>query len=209
MRALLHPVGPEPSRTYWLRRAISIVAIVVVVVLIGWAIGLNQTPAPAVVDTSASSSAPSEPATGISVSVPTAMPSGTALSLPTTCVPAELVLGFEAPDSLTNAQEAPFVVSLASPGGNCVLDLSAQTLEVRVFSGTDRIWSTADCSDYGLTGMREVGVQPVQFSLTWPARRSSPNCGLSNVQLRPGTYVATAELTGVPPVQQIMTIRQG
>ena len=52
MRGVLHPVGPETARTYWLRRALlsaALVVVIVVVALIARFAGSNDSSTPVVI----------------------------------------------------------------------------------------------------------------------------------------------------------------
>lgn len=203
MSAVLHPVGPESPRTYWFRRGVALVAVLAVALLSYFAFRPNENPPPP-----PPSTPPQTTASGATVAGPPAVSPGTQLTLPSTCDPNRLTLGLQGPETIAATTPVDFTVTIAqSVGTSCVLDLDAHTFELRVFSGSDRIWSTADCSTLGLTGMREVGAEPVEFAFTWPVRRSGVDCQLSEVLLRPGTYVATAELKGAAPVQRVMVLR--
>ena len=204
MNAVLHPVGPESPRTYWVRRGIALAALIAVILLAYFAFRPDRdtpvAPPPASPETTTTTPGPS-------VSGPPAVSPGTQMTLPSTCDPKALTLALAGPDSISATAPVDFTLTIAqSVGTSCVLDLDAHKFELRVFSGSDRIWSTADCSTLALTGMREIGTEPATFAFTWPVRRSSPDCQLSDVLLRPGTYVATAELTGAAPVQKVMVL---
>ena len=47
----------------------------------------------------------------------------------------------------------------------------------------------------------------MEWKLTWNGRRSRAGCKSRPEIPRPGTYYATAELTGAEPVQLLMMLR--
>lgn len=75
----------------------------------------------------------------------------------------------------------------------CRADVGPDTLELRITSGNDRIWSSADCGDAFRAEAVELrrGV-PHDVDLTWDRTRSWPDCRDDVVHARPGTYVAKA-----------------
>jgi hypothetical protein len=68
-------------------------------------------------------------------------------------------------------------------------------MEIRITSGADRIWSTADCVSGEGSEVKELqrGV-PYVRSLEWDRRRSSPDCRSTPPAALPGTYVAVARM---------------
>lgn len=94
----------------------------------------------------------------------------------------------------------------------CTVDLTTSTFEVKIYSGTDRIWSTDDCAKW-LAAKPKRRLAPEDaygWSVAWPGQRSTSGCQLAG-GLRAGTYVATAQLgvgsAGSKPVQVVMRLR--
>ncbi len=71
----------------------------------------------------------------------------------------------------------------------CMLDLGAAGVELVVFSGADRIWSSEDCASGGAakpTTLAPGGTASTR--LTWAGRRSLPGCEGPKAQAEAGTY---------------------
>ena len=203
MSTLFNPVGPESSGTYWRRRLIALGAVLVAfgVLFFGilgtWRDKSVVGPDPTLTSVNAGSTVSGpDPSTGQSAD----------LSLPRTCTPAGLSLSLTGPTAISATEPTNFVVTVSVAGDDCVLDLGTQSFVLRVSSGSDPIWSTMHCPVDGLSGMRELVSGANEFQLVWPTRRSAEGCVLSENLLRPGTYVATAELNGVSPDQQVMVL---
>ena len=197
MSSLLNPIGSESPRTYWIRRGIALGAIVVVLVALIFVVFRPWQEEPPTPGSSSSTM-------GLSTDLPT---NGTGdITLPRTCAPSSTKLTLSGPSSISATEPVDFTVTVSVSGEACVLDFNAQPFELRVFSGSDRIWSTKDCVDEGLTGMKELAAGETEFKIVRPVRRSSEGCVLSETLLRPGTYVATAEINGISPDQQVMVL---
>lgn len=74
----------------------------------------------------------------------------------------------------------------------CVVDIGDAAMELRVTSGDDRIWSTADCVGDRASKKEWLhrGV-PHITEAAWDRERSWPDCRDQVVNARPGTYVVT------------------
>jgi hypothetical protein len=84
--------------------------------------------------------------------------------------------------TITNAGTAP-----------CVVGLGQGSLEFRVASGNDRIWSSDDCSPGGPAGPAVLAPgEKRAAALSWSLTRSAPGCAGGRVVLKPGTYVLAA-----------------
>jgi hypothetical protein len=90
------------------------------------------------------------------------------------------------------------VSSVSTPA--CSWTLSPQSLAMRITSGSDLIWTTAQCSR-SITSQDLVVRQgePTRVKLTWDARRSEPGCPVQTPWALPGTYhLEVAALGGQP-----------
>lgn len=103
--------------------------------------------------------------------------------------------------SVINGQSSP-----------CLLDVNPDTFVVKIYSGSDRIWTTGNCDRWlgkAITGQELKPEASVGWSIDWPGQRSHPGCRLVG-GLRQGTYVATAQLTldkrNATPVQLVMRV---
>lgn len=104
---------------------------------------------------------------------------------------------------------ATFKLSIINGSGvACFADANKDNFELKVYSGTDRVWTSRDCL-VGLVDHREL-LQPektMEWDLEWGANRSVAQCKVHPNNLRPGTYVATAQLTDAAPVQNVLQLR--
>ena len=194
------PVGPEPASTYWTRRAV--LALVVVVVLWGLIAlltgGGEDTLDPAAeVDASATPSPEPTPTPTASESAspdPSASASPSASGAVASCSDADLQLSAAADKQVYAVGESPVLVLTIRNASTrpCLRDLGQGASELVVTSGPDRIWSSDDCSPGGPPGPRvlEPGQEDVQ-RLTWSATRSRPGCEGDKAAVAPGTYVVS------------------
>jgi hypothetical protein len=92
-------------------------------------------------------------------------------------------------------------------GQTCVASVTRDNFELKIYSGSDRIWSTKDCATVIKTVTRKLGSeQALEWSLSWNGRRSRTGCQSRPEIPRPGTYYATAQLAGAKPVQLRMIL---
>jgi hypothetical protein len=93
------------------------------------------------------------------------------------------------------------LTTFASPA--CNWTVSAETLAVRLTSGSDRIWSSQDCP-------KSVPKQPVVLrqrkpavvEVVWSGRRSDPGCSRTTGWAEPGYYHVSAAAMGSEPESQ-------
>jgi hypothetical protein len=85
----------------------------------------------------------------------------------------------------------------------CTFDVGPKALQIRIASGNDRVWSSAQCvSGTGSTlQMLRRGV-PYLATVDWDRKRCD---GSSKAQ--PGTYVITATANGAKPRREIFRLR--
>lgn len=111
------------------------------------------------------------------------------------CRPTDVVVTVETDksDYAWDAEPEIEVTAVNTADQTCTLDLGPENLEVRVTSGEDRVFSTADCAvreDENKVEL-ERGV-PEKASFTWDRKRSWKDCRDGGATAkRPGTYVAT------------------
>jgi hypothetical protein len=77
---------------------------------------------------------------------------------------------------------------------DCDVDVSPKSLVLKVYSGLDRIWSSADCATGGkdLRGIAPGAVQTVTY--TWNRTRSSAGCTPPNGSAALGMYYGVVSL---------------
>lgn len=209
-------VGVEGADVYWRRRVSVLTGILVVVAVVAWACtsasgkpgdragGNPATPGasePLVVSLPTGFASPSASAVGTASpsagSPPSASPSPK--SKPRRpgdpCDPKDLVLALRSSQEVYAGDAEPtFLLTVVNTGQvECTVDVGPRTLEMRVTSGGQRIWSTADCvAGPGVDRqMLERGV-PYVRTITWDRRRSVSDCSGKRPIAAPGTYVANA-----------------
>ncbi|WP_103960258.1 hypothetical protein [Nonomuraea solani] len=215
--------GPD---VYWRRRMSVLVAVLVVVAVVAWACSSGGSGPER---TSSAQSTPSvAPAAdpllaGLrTLAMGTATPSPSQATPKTSpaarprragemCTEQDLVLSMQGGDEKIYAGDAQpgFMVTLVNTGPvMCKADVGPRTMEVRITSGADRIWSTADCVSGPGTDVTELqrGV-PYVRALEWDRRRSSADCRSTPATALPGTYVATVRLGKLRSTKGVFHLR--
>jgi hypothetical protein len=233
MSGVLHPVGPQSVRTYWARRGLVFAATTIFVLALALIIGGSgsgsaATPSPASAD-SASSAAASPSAVETAVPTPsfvdisasaTPKPSATKnrklkasirkpqQAAPASCTTKELRPTLTAKRRIVPKRPTTFQLSLINGSAQtCVARVTRKNFQLKINSGSDRIWSTDDCPSMIKTVRRKLRSEhAVAWSLTWNGKRSKFRCKSASQSLRPGRYVATAQLDGAEPVKLRMVL---
>ncbi|HUR13381.1 MAG TPA: hypothetical protein VM097_02685 [Mycobacteriales bacterium] len=186
---VLHPVGPLPASTYWRRRLVLLAGIVVLLLLVKSCAGDDPTPRPR----DSGSPAPSVTAT----TGPSPRPSPTRAAGPVTC--GDRALGLTAaavPSTAPAGSSVRFTVTVTNTSkAACRRDLGGGALEVLVYSGTDRIWSSDDCgTDTSVSVQRLQPGGSLESTVSWSGKRSARGCPASHPEARPGTYTVRARI---------------
>ncbi len=177
MNTWVRPVGRLGSVVYWRRRLlVGAVGVVGLLVLTG-ALWPRESPG--------------------TQAAPTAVPT-TSYATPqlvfSDCRPQTVTVSVDGAAVASLATPQVFSVSLTNSGTDpCNLVMTRDFFELQVTSGTDEIWRTGHCADWGLVGV--VTLEPGKsqtWPVTWPVRRSGDGCKLTAETLGPGTYVGTA-----------------
>ncbi|GIG83659.1 hypothetical protein [Planotetraspora kaengkrachanensis] len=212
-------VGVEGGDVYWRRRVAVLTGMLVVVAVVAWACssasGKPESPTGVKATPGAGES--------MVVSLPSPLgskspgPSSTALvpggRLPSAsatpsaraaagsrrsggpCDAKDLVVALQAGQDYYNKGVTPsFMLTIVNTARvACTVDVGPRMLEMRVTSGSDRIWSTADCvSGPGVdTQTLQRGV-PYVRTILWDRRLSGSDCASRRSSAVPGTYVASA-----------------
>lgn len=203
MSTVLHPVGPNPPRVYWVRRAVVLVAIALVVALAAlavWAFALR--------DDGAVDAAGTEGAAGSNASVDGEQPADDAAeegdqaddATPGDCTAADLELSVTPDAALYPADVAPVLqVAVANVGSApCTVDAGDASRQVVISSGTDRIWASQDCATSETASRQlllDVGARD-SVDITWARVRSAQECAPELPATRAGTYQVVATLLG-------------
>ncbi|MFF5792823.1 hypothetical protein ACFY5D_12290 [Paeniglutamicibacter sp. NPDC012692] len=188
---------PSP-KVYRRRRLAALIAGLLVIVLLVWAgIAIASSLRPKAADGNpAQAAAPSNTPTAPESSAPAPEPSAG----PAVCAEGDVsVLATTAQATHGPSQNPVLVMTIKNIGkSECVVNVGTSQQEFTVMSGTDRIFSTADCladpSDIDIT-MKPGGSESARF--TWERVRSAPGCKIVNAKPRPGWYGFTAKLGNI------------
>jgi hypothetical protein len=193
MDGLRDPVGGKPPEIYWRRRIVAAIGLVLVIVVIYL---LASSPGG---DPKANvASGTVSPAPTISAS-PSADPSA-ATTRPCTSADVALTLTPNPTDFPANALPV-FDVSIKQSGPTpCRLDTTATGTELKITSGSDRIFSSADCPTDGTINARQFllsGGATETFQVTWDRKRTAPACATVTAVPGAGTYHAILTVQGI------------
>ena len=84
--------------------------------------------------------------------------------------------------------------------------VTKKNFELTIDSGSDRIGAPRTVHPRQADQPKLGAEHAVAWSLTWDGKRSKPDCKSARKVLRPGTYVATAQLAGAAPVELRMIV---
>ncbi|MEU7855757.1 hypothetical protein [Nonomuraea sp. NPDC049141] len=207
-------MGDGSGDIYWRRRMSVLVAVLVVVAVVAWACSSGgsgpQRPSSTQSSVSVTPTAADPLLAGLhTMTVSTGTPSPTPSAGKTTtaalppqrpgdpCSEGDLVLSMQGKQDVYAPGAQPnFLISLVNTGPvMCSADVGPRSMEVRITSGEDRIWSNSDCVSGEATELRQLqrGV-PFVRSLDWDRRRSSSDCRTDPPAALPGTYVAVVHM---------------
>lgn len=126
------------------------------------------------------------------------------------CSPEELRPTLTGKQRLEAEHDTTFQLSLINGSGQtCIARVTRKNFELRIDSGGDRIWSSGDCPSMIKSITRKLGSEhAVAWSLTWNGKRSKSTCKSAHEALRPGAYIATAQLDGAEPVKLRMILSE-
>lgn len=227
MNTVLHPVGPQPTRVYWVRRLVLLVLVAVLVTVLAFALGAARGDATDGTGAAASGTdgageaggAPvadagadgaedgTEGATGDEAE-DAADDDGTGAAA--ACAPQALTTTLAA-DAASYAPGATptFTVTLTNTGDSaCTVDAGLANQALVITSGADRVWSSADCPSEA-SGERLLLMAPgaaEAMPVAWPRVRSAEGCPGDLPQPRPGTYTAVAVVAGVQSGQVVFEL---
>ncbi len=186
MSSVTKPRGPLPARTYWVRRLILLGVVAALAIGVTYLVGnLGSGTQP----TAAQPSKSPTPSPSASPQAPAGGP----------CLPTDIVV---TPTVRKVHGGAPITLKFQLTGkvASCTWQMSAETLVVKITSGSDRIWSSQECP--AAIGSRSVVVsqtKPAKISIVWSGRRSAPDCPKGTPWARIGTYHVLAATVGGEP----------
>ncbi|WP_051208774.1 hypothetical protein [Propionicicella superfundia] len=192
MAGWFRPVGTRSASVYWRRRLLVTAALVAGLAVAGGVVWLNAQDRP-------TAGSDVTPAAVVKVATHTARE----------CAPGFLATSITGSSEMKRGSTHSFTVRVTNSGAEaCRLTLESRPLTLTVSSGSDRIWGSADCDAWGLTG--DATIEPggtQEWKVPWSAKRSQSGCRLAGGTLGAGTYVATATLTDVPSARFVFALR--
>lgn len=206
MGSLLHPVGSEPARTYWVRRGAVVLAVVAVIAALVFVFRPQPDPVVTAEPPAATPSVTVTPtATPTESSTPTASPTPTG---PLACDATNSSLSLAGYQKVAQDGKQSFRLSITNSGdATCELTLKASTFSLAVVSGKDQIWSTEHCEKWVPTASKKLKAgQAHEFSISWSVSRSAKGCRTLKSRLGPGTYVANATFAGDATARQVFVV---
>ncbi|HSE10710.1 MAG TPA: hypothetical protein VLB29_18750 [Nocardioidaceae bacterium] len=216
--SVARPRGPLPARVYWVRRVLVLVVVCGLVFGIGRLLGGGSggavepsaqpasavgsgDPSPSAVSTADAQSTvaprPDGKPAKTRTRVPLAMPTGPCQDEDVRVVPTLEENAYAGGDIRLTLR----LTTIVSPA--CTWEVSAESVAVKLTSGSDRIWSTQDCPGV----VPEVPVvlrdrKVTLVDLTWSGRRSDSDCSRTTQWAEPGYYHVAAAAMGSDPTSQ-------
>lgn len=223
--SVTRPRGPLPARVYWTRRVLVLGVAFALVFGIGRLLGAgpeatsdqSARPAAAAVESPTATSTPSSLSTPSALSTsdaqpvgeekaakkktkvrtPLPMPSGPCRDSDVRVVPAMQGNAFAGDDVRLRLELGTF----ESPA--CDWEVSAESIAVKLTSGSDRIWTSQQCPN----AVPEEAVvlrqrQTTLVDVVWSGRRSDSDCSQATQWAEPGYYHVSAAAMGSEPESQ-------
>lgn len=190
----MHPLGPLPASTYWRRRAVLLVLLVVPLLLLKSCVGGDPAPSAKVTTKPTPTSTPRSSG---SVSPRPVATSPRPAATTGTCADAGLLLTVrtDAKDYKVGASPT-FTLTVKNTGRTpCRRDLGGRALELLVTSGADRIWSSDDCDATNNSSVQTLAAgASLETTVSWTGKRSARGCPANKPQVKEGTYVVVARV---------------
>lgn len=176
-------MGPKPARVYWVRRLIVLAAILLVLILL-IIFGMK------LFTSSSDSSTQEDQAAAQDDETPPAPDEA--------CLDKSVSLDVDSsPDSVKAGKKAEFEISVTNESDHpCTVDVGDKSREMVITSGSDRIWSSADCAesdDESKLVLLRPGAANVG-AVKWSGERSDEQCSKDLPEPRPGNYKAKVTL---------------
>ncbi|MDT7548111.1 MAG: hypothetical protein QOE84_505 [Actinomycetota bacterium] len=190
----LQPVGPLPASTYWRRRVVLAVCVVLLLLVGAKACGGSSKQ-----QTLSGPSPSPSPSRATTPARPSVSPSVAAPSSPAplqTCRDTVLQVTAESDAAAYPSGAAPrFTLTVRNIGSvACRRALGPGAVELRVFSGEDRIWSSDDCNESKDQGVLTLPAGVARATtVQWAGKRTKPGC-VAGETAQPGTYRVSARV---------------
>ncbi len=215
---------------YWRRRMAALIGVLVVVAVVAWACSASGPDSEPKTDAAAGRSPTPDPILALLPAVTvTPSPTSSAQTAPPApktsakpkapvrvkrpgdaCDPSDLVLDMQGQGEVYTGGDRPrFILTLVNTGKvMCTADVGSRALEVRITSGADRVWSSADCVSGETEDIRRLdrGI-PYVRQIEWDRRRSGKDCAADRVPARPGTYVAVVHGSSLKSHKSVFHLR--
>ena len=204
MSTVKNPVGPEPTNTYWRRRA-AVLGVLVVILLLGWLLlramfGSSAEPEALLPSASPSASPTSSAAPGASDAAPSASASPNAAASPSPsarsiCSDTDIKVGAATSASSTSVGAGMGLTMTVTNTGDaaCNRDVGAGANELRITSGSALVWSSDFCSPSDTSdAVALTPDKPFTTSVTWSGTVTAKDCPADQPLAQPGTYKVQA-----------------
>jgi hypothetical protein len=216
--------GRLPERVYWFRRAIVLIGLALVIALLMWFVSLlgggpktaapsknpavpAQTRTPSPPDSLEATALPAPQTTPGPTDQPTTSTSQTTDSSVPECDPALMTLSVTGPGQVKAGATAALTVTVTNSGTAACTFTFDTRFTMKIVSGTDEVWSTADCAQWAPTGTQSLALgAAATWQTTWDRHRSQATCKVVPTTLKAGTYVVEAMYTGAAPAQLVMLL---
>ncbi len=189
---VLHPVGPLPPATYWRRRVVLVLGLLVLVLVARSCVGGDTHPRAQV--STRPTAAPTPARAPATTPKPTARPTATGVC-PDSAV--RVTVRTDAAEYAVGGSPRLTVTVTNTSTVPCRRDLGPGAVELLVYSGADRIWSSDDCStDRGKELLTLKAGASLEKTVTWSGKRSAPGCPspAARPDAKPGTYRVLARV---------------
>ena len=188
----MNPIGPEEPATYWRRRllvGLGVLVVLIVFFLVLRSCGTDATPIAA-----PSQSASAEPSPSTSVS--TANPTQTATT-GVACTDADIEVTVEPDKGTTFPAGSPITFTMSVKNisqAACDRNVGTKPNTVLVKSGSERVWSSDDCAPAGQDDIKSINPgDAYQLNATWDQKLSQAGCPSGQPSAKSGGY----DLTGI------------
>jgi len=197
---------------YWRRRVYVLAGGITLIGLVAWACSGNghKRSTAQVRNAAATVSPQAVPAAGASPTVTVTVTATPTAALPekhragARCDPADVVVRVTPNGTVFTGKEHPrFGLSVVNTGKrSCAFDVGPKAMLIRISSGPDRVWSSAQCVGGGPNlQMLQRGV-PYLATLDWDRKRCT-----GGAHAAPGTYVISVSAPGIKTQREVFRLR--
>lgn len=215
MTSMTRPRGPLPARVYWVRRAVVLgVVFVLVFGVTRLFAGGSEEPTASQVSGESTSSEPGERSQDGSEAKESGKkakknkkakkPKKTLAAPDGPCAPTEVSVGSTLRKAPAGGPQIPIPLEINTDREACTFVVSQRTVALKITSGDDLIWSSQHCGK--VLGSHDVVVRrakPATVTVNWNGLWSSAGCPTDEKKwAMPGGYHAVSAPFGGEPVDQ-------